>query len=175
MTEEKTKLPGPDGGPDPEAPVEPEVLQHGRRVYKIDTTPPSALVIHCSDARFQTAFRRFVTEDLGIRNYVPLVIGGSIHAFGSSQLLPKNFKVLWQQVKFFLRAAGLKQIIIINHDDCLWYKSMSSLHSRVKLPTTGRIDLATAAETLLSDFAGIEVRSYWAGLDGDTVTFSEVK
>jgi len=158
-------------GPDP---VEPEVLEFGKRTYKLDHTPPEALVIHCSDPRFQTAFRRFVTEELGLRNYAPLVIGGSVHAFGSQQFLPKNFKVLWEQIKFFIKEAGIKQVIIINHDDCKWYQAMSSFYSRIKLPLKGKADLATAVKTLLADFAGIQVRSFWAGLDGDTVTFSEV-
>ena len=159
-------------GPDP---VEPEVLEFGKQTYKLDHTPPEALVVHCSDPRFQTAFRRFVTEELGLCNYAPLVIGGSVHAFGSQRFLPENFKVLWEQIKFFIKNAGIKQVIIINHDDCRWYQAMSSFHPGIELPLKGKVDLATTVNTLLADFAGIQVRSFWADLDGDTITFSEVK
>ncbi len=156
-------------------PIEPEIIEFGKKTYKLDTTPPEALVIHCSDPRFQTAFRRFVTEDLGMKAYAPLVIGGSIHAFGSQQFLPKNFKVLWEQIKFFIKEAGIKQVVIINHEDCKWYNAMSSFYSKIKLPVKGKVDLASTAKTLLADFAGIQVRSFWAGLEGDTVVFSELK
>jgi hypothetical protein len=50
--------------------------------YWIETRPSDALVIHCGDPRFQAAFRRFITEELGISNYMPLIVGGGIHAFG---------------------------------------------------------------------------------------------
>jgi len=151
--------------------IEPEVMEHGERVYKIDTTPAEALVIHCSDPRFQTAFRRFVTEELGVKNYAPLVLGGSIHAFGEQTFLPKNFKVLWEQIKFVIKNRDIRRVIIINHEDCLWYRSMSGFYSRVKDPSKGRSDLGLTARHLLQDFAGITVESYWAALEGDTVTF----
>ena len=155
-------------------PLEPEVLEHGRRVYKIDNTPADALVIHCADPRFQTAFRRFVVEELELRNYVPLVIGGSAHGLGSRMFFPKNFKVIWEQIKFYTKQFQIRQVIIINHEDCRWYRAMTMVHHEAKAREKGRLDLITAAKTLVEDFAGIRVRSFWAELDGDTIRFSEV-
>lgn len=155
-------------------PLEPEVLERGRRVYKVDNTPAEALVIHCADPRFQTAFRRFVVEELELRNYVPLVIGGSAHGLGSRMFLPKNFKVIWEQIKFYTRQFQISQVIIINHEDCHWYRAMTMLHHGAKAREKGRLDLITAARTLVEDFAGIRVRLFWAELDDDTIRFSEV-
>lgn len=145
----------------------------GRPVYQLDTQRPQALVIHCGDPRFQTAFRRFVTEELGIRPYLPIVLGGGIHAFGAQTLLPKNFKVLWQQVKFAVKEQQLSEVIIINHEDCQWYQKLQGYHTRIDTVTKGREDLGHAARLLLSDFAGIRVRTFWAELDGTTVRFEE--
>jgi carbonic anhydrase len=150
-------------------------LERDLGTYKIDTTPPEALVVYCSDPRFQTAFRRFVTEELGIKNYAPLTIGGSIHAFGARTILPDNFKVLWKQIEFFVKVMGVGQVIVFNHEDCRWYQEMAAFYSGIKLPVKGKVDLSDTARALRSDFAGIEVRSFWAGLDGDRITFSEVK
>lgn len=146
----------------------------GKPRYQLDTAESEALVIHCGDPRFQTAFRRFITEELGIRTYTPIIIGGGVHAFGVQSFLPKNFKILWEQVKFFVKEVRLRQVIIINHEDCQWYRKMKGYHPTVELPLKGRLDLKTAAERILEDFAGVEVHSYWAGLDGDRITFSEV-
>lgn len=153
------------------APVDPEVWQDGRKVYKLDTTPAEALVIHCSDPRFQTAFRRFASEELGLKNYAPLIIGGAIHPFGAEEFFPKNLKVLWGQIQFFIEHANIKRVIIINHEDCLWYKTMAGFYSKLKGPLKGKHDLGTTAARLLSEFTGIRVESYWAALDGDTITF----
>ena len=116
-------------------------------------------------------FRRFATEELKLRNYAPLVIGGAIHPFGAEEFFPKNLKVLWGQIQFFIEQANIKRVIIINHEDCLWYKTMSGFYSKLKGPMKGKNDLLTTAGRLLGDFAGIRVESYWAALDGDEITF----
>ena len=83
-------------------------------MYKINSSPPQALVIHCSDPRFQRAFREFITDELGISNYIPIVIGGGVHAMVMKTHLPENFENLWEQIDFFLKETKLKQVIIIN-------------------------------------------------------------
>ena len=147
----------------------------GKSVYKIEKSKPTALVIHCGDNRFQTAFRRFVTEELGISSYAPIVIGGGLHAFGMQSFLPKNFKVLWEQIKFFIKEQKLDQIILINHEDCKWYEKMKDYHPTIPLPIKGKLDLQTALKAILNDFAHVKVRTFWAALDGDNITFEEMK
>jgi hypothetical protein len=166
-----------------EAETEPEVevvevvaeeLERGIPVYRLDKTPSQALVIHCGDPRFQQAFRRFITEELGIPNYTPVIIGGGLHAFGAQSLRPKNLKVLWQQIKFFVRQGGLTQVIFINHEDCQWYAKMKGYRSALELPVLGRVDLQTAATQIAEDFTGVDVRSFFAALDGDQIVFEEM-
>lgn len=143
--------------------------------YQADLQPPTALVIHCADPRFQQAYRSFLTGELGISHYVPIVLGGGIHALGAQTFLPKNFKATWQQVKFMLDNFGLKDVVLINHDDCRWYQKLSGFHPKIDALTKGKFDLVSVAKLLLEDFGEIRVRSYWAHLDGDRITFSEVK
>ena len=80
--------------------IEPDIMVDGKVHYEMDTAEIDTLVIHCADPRFQTAFRRFITEELGIASYTPIIIGGGIHAFGIRHLLPKNFKILWEPVSY---------------------------------------------------------------------------
>ncbi len=155
--------------------IEPDMMVDGRVRYKLDQTESQALVIHCGDPRFQKAFRRFIVEELGLANYTPLIIGGGVHAFGMQAFLPKNFKVLWEQVKYHLKAGDLKQIIIINHEDCHWYEKMKDYRFDIQLPLQGKMDLKKAAMTIWQDFSGVSVRSFWAGIEGDHITFTEIK
>lgn len=155
--------------------VEATEYRHSKPVYRLDDRVSDTLVIHCSSPRFQKAFRLFVTEELGIEHYTLISIGGGPHAFGMSTLLPKNLKILWEQIKFFLKNQNIKTIIFINHRDCMWYEKMKGYHPTVELPVKGRTDLRTAARSILTDFAGVHVRSFYADVHGDEIVFEEVK
>lgn len=155
--------------------IEPVVIKRdGRPVYRVDRMRPQALVIHCGDPRFQQAFRQFVTDELGIKSYAPVVIGGGVHSLGMQSFLPKNFKILWEQIKFFIKQQRLQQVIIINHEDCIWYDRMKGYHPGVNKFLKGKLDMLTAAKVILNDFANVDVRAFWAGLDGDEITFTEI-
>lgn len=171
MSREQNGEPDLDVGPET---TELELRENEHSTYPLDCTPPEALVIHCMDPRFQAAFRRFITEDLGLKNHIPLVLGGSIHAIGSPKSRQQSVDVLWEQIKFTVRQFDLRQVIIINHEECRWYEAMTSGCSKEDIPFKAKVDLVAATKTLLADFAGIEVRAFWAGIDGDTVSFSEV-
>ncbi len=43
------------------------------------------------------------------------------------------------------------------------------------MPIKGKLDLQTALKAILNDFAHVKVRTFWAGLDGDNITFEEMK
>ncbi|MEW6411321.1 MAG: hypothetical protein AB1483_02480 [Candidatus Zixiibacteriota bacterium] len=144
------------------------------RTYYVNRTPPQALVIHCSDPRFQQAFRSFITEELGIRNYAPIIIGGGVHALGMRGLRPKNFKVLWEQIRFFMKVFRPTEIVVINHEDCLWYEKMKGYHPTIDRLLKGKLDMLTAEKIVLEEFPLIEVRAFWAALDSDRITFKEL-
>ncbi|MFH2034954.1 MAG: hypothetical protein ABIJ45_01010 [Candidatus Zixiibacteriota bacterium] len=155
--------------------IEPDMISDGRVYYPVDSQASEAIVIHCGDARFQTAFRRFITEELHIKQYTPIIIGGGAHAFGMKVFLPKNFKILWEQVKFYIKSEKIKNIIIINHEDCGWYEKMSGYHVNLPIIAKGKTDLKDATLTLLKDFGDINIRTYWAGIEHGRVYFDEVK
>lgn len=145
-----------------------------KQTFKIDTPSPEALVVQCSDARFQTAFRQFATEDLGLKNYFPLVVGGGVHALGAKNVLPEQYVTLHGQIKFFVEEIPLKRVVLINHEDCKWYQSHAEL-SELDPDTKAQADLKTAVRELREEFPGVMVQAFWAALDGDKVSFSEVE
>ena len=154
--------------------VEPEVISERKVFHPLDSASSDALVIHCGDARFQTSFRRFIIEGLGIKQYTPIIIGGGVHAFGMQVFLPKNFKILWEQIKFYIKGERLPQVIIINHEDCAWYDKMKGYHLDLPTALKGKLDLKKAALTILKDFSNVRVRTFWAGINNGHVYFEEV-
>jgi hypothetical protein len=143
--------------------------------YSVAKEAPEAIVVHCGDPRFQKAFRRFVEDELGMRNYVPIIVLGGIHAFGFKDLRPKQYKVLYEQIKFLVKEQGIKRVVIINHEDCTWYGRFSSwVMRRIPLPKKQVDDLRFAAESLFEHFLNIEVETYYAELDGDDIQFKRI-
>lgn len=68
-----------------------------------------ALVVHCSDLRFQSAYRKIIDE-LG-HYYDLLVFPGASKAIASHSLVVENIKLLYEFHKF-------DEIHIFNHINC---------------------------------------------------------
>jgi hypothetical protein len=83
---------------------------------------PDALVVHCSDHRFQHSFREFLAEGLKLSSYALIATPGGGHFFSLEHVLPKYAKVGMQSVRFHLERARPKRIVLIGHDDCLFFK-----------------------------------------------------
>lgn len=96
----------------------------------IRSEPPKALVIHCIDPRFQKAFDEFIHEQLGLDEgeYIPLLVPGGVASVGKgiSEFLPKNHKVLREQIQLALEVYQAQEphVILINHEDCRAYSNL---------------------------------------------------
>jgi len=142
--------------------------------YFLNEQPSEAIVIHCYDPLFQDAFHNFLSAELKLKNWTPIVIGGSIHSLGVEQLMPKNAKVLWEHIKFLVKEGKLKRIIIINHDGCRWYGKFQGFIGNIPLPERLKKDLEGVAIRLAKDFTGVQVETYHARVQGKEVFFDKI-
>ena len=97
------------------------------KIYHLDQSEPTALVIHCSDPRFQKAFKEFINSELELRDgyYIPLVISGGSSSLSEPLKLPKEYKFMKERIEYFIeRFPSLNRIILINHEDCKYYQTM---------------------------------------------------
>lgn len=99
-------------------------------LYPAPTDPtPDAIVIHCSDPRFQVAFEQFLAQELQLAKgeYVPIVVGGGAGVLGHPELLPKEFKFLRERLEHYRRVfPTARRIVLINHEGCRYYESLKS-------------------------------------------------
>jgi hypothetical protein len=89
---------------------------------------PEAIVVFCSDPRFQTAFEGFVAQELGLRQgqFVPFVIAGGAGVLGQPERLPKEFKFMRDRLELFRQHFPcLKRVVLINHEDCAYYRMLA--------------------------------------------------
>jgi hypothetical protein len=87
---------------------------------------PVAIVIHCSDYRFQEAIPEFLREGLAIDSYDLFVIPGGAHFASIGDLMPKHLKVGKQSLKFLVERHQPRQLILIDHADGVFFKEEMS-------------------------------------------------
>ena len=158
-----------------------------KKVYRLTPSDPTAIVIHCSDPRFQNAFKNFIHTELGLHDgdYIPLIISGGVGSLSEPLKLPKEFKFMKERIEFFIEHFhSIQRIILINHEDCKHYESMKTLLgnsflSRVaNLVERQKVDLKSVAKNLLNLF-GSKIRgelyyAHFADEQKQSVTFEKI-
>jgi len=135
---------------------------------KLQSEAPAALVVHCGDHCFQAAFHEFLNRHLGLEgNYDLLVIPGGPQSLTLVEYLPKFSWASWRWFRFFVENHEIGRLILIQHQDCVWYKSLPlHLHSSSEPRQRQEEDLRKLGETLRRDFPQLRVELYFAAWDG---------
>jgi hypothetical protein len=99
------------------------------REYDIDASAvPQAIVLCCSDPRFQGAFERFLREELHLEKgqYIPLVVGGGAGVLAHPERLPKEFKFVRERLVHYRLSVfpTARRLILINHQGCRYYQGL---------------------------------------------------
>ncbi len=152
----------------------------GLNVYEaVPQARPEAIVVYCSDPRFQTAFDPFIEKELGLRKgqFIPLVIGGGAGVLANPERLPKEFKFMKDRFELFRHHfTSIKRVVLINHEDCAYYKMLvdtipgflkERAGSLTHQPRADMEPIAGIFHRLLSHL-GLSVELYYARFaDGD--------
>jgi hypothetical protein len=145
-----------------------------KRLYTTVPDPkPDAIVIHCSDPRFQGPFQEFLRQELGLTNgnYIPIIVGGGAGVLGHPEQLPKEFKFLKERLEHYYRIfPTARRIVLINHEGCRYYeslkiKTLAFLGAKIGIsPQHGREDLSLVAKTFqrFLSHLGYTIEFYYA-------------
>jgi hypothetical protein len=135
-----------------------------------------AVVIHCSDHRFQDGFREFLTNFLRLRSYALLAIPGGGHFLPVEQLLPKFAKVSLQSLSFLVKRGRPSREILIGHADCLFFKErLQFFFPETDFDQKQFANLRRAREAIRGQFPGLAVELYFADAQADgSVRFLQV-
>jgi hypothetical protein len=129
---------------------------------------PTTVVVHCSDPRFQPAFRQFIADELHLKDgeYVPMIIRGGAGGFMHPERLPKDFTFLTQRVASLKERFGsIRRIVLINHQDCGFYHALTSRVVGARQPSEQMVhDLGRAGGIFarLLSHLGLAVEVYYA-------------
>ncbi|MEN6319195.1 MAG: carbonic anhydrase [Syntrophaceae bacterium] len=133
-----------------------------------------ALVIHCSDHRFQAHIDDFLHNNLGFITYDRLAIPGGPQFFFTPAHIPKFEWAGKRWTQFLAEKHGLKEIICIAHEDCGWYKNFEILGFKLSLKDLQLNDLRKTENAIQEMLPGTKVRLFFAGIKDETVNFTEI-
>jgi hypothetical protein len=146
----------------------------GRKLYATVPDPkPAAIVIHCSDPRFQSAFAQFAEHELGLKTgeYIPIIVGGGAGVLGHPEQLPKEFKFIKERLEHYRQIfPTARRIVLINHEGCRYYETLKARTLGVvglrfgTNPSPSRDDLSLVAQAFryFLSHLGYSVELYYA-------------
>lgn len=132
-----------------------------------------AIVIHCSDPRFQSAFQEFVRRELGVERYSLIAVPGGPQFLTLFEYLPKFAWAGWRWVKFLAGLSEADRAILIAHCDCRWYLDMR-FAAVEELRERQMRDLRRVRQEWGERFGSTRVELYYATLQGDHVEFEAI-
>ncbi|MGH7597425.1 MAG: hypothetical protein ACREOI_13815 [bacterium] len=158
------------------------------KIYDLIDAVPEAIVVHCSDPRFQRAFAGFIKNELQLEEgkYIPLVVSGGVGSLSEPFMLPKEFRFMKERLRMFLeRFDSVKLIVLINHEDCRHYDWLRNFIGKLflqrfhNMAERQQADLKKVAKAILELAAmRIETKLYYAKFANPSrskVVFEEVK
>ncbi len=144
-------------------------MPHFQLHSKLHRQPADTLAIHCGDYRFQQAFHEFLTATLKRGEaYDLLVLPGGPLSLTHQLSYSEDTRAARKWVRFFVEKHGIKRVVLIQHQDCGWYQSMSAkFRDPAALRQRQEQDLQRAAEVLKESFPDLRVELHLAGWDAD--------
>ena len=123
------------------------------------------IAVFCSDERFAEATLEFL-KSIGVENADLLVVPGG------PAFIAQGETAIVERLELLIREHRAKRVILIAHDDCGYYKHRYPHLSSDRRREVELGDLRKAVEVVKR--YGVEVKAYFARLEGNTVVFEEV-
>jgi hypothetical protein len=145
------------------------------RTAPVDTpTESAALVVHCSDPRYQRHFQDFLGKGLGLERYSLIAVPGGPQPLTLLDYLPKFSWAGWRWMNFMMDLSKPSRVILINHHDCRWYHDPRFGHDLAKIEKRQVADLQQVRREILNRSGERRVELYYARLNGNQVAFESV-
>lgn len=143
----------------------------------------AVLVVSCSNNAFLPYLREFLEKELVLAEgtYDILLVPGGPQFLLLTEYLPKFAWVGRKWITFLVERHGLNRIVVVSHDDCVWYQDERLIpafvlkfgHDAMSLAERQKRDLVEVVSSLRELFPATSVEAWFAekGTDG-FLTFS---
>jgi hypothetical protein len=149
-------------------------MRENYRSQPIEGTQSHVIVIHCSDPRYQPHFQDFLRRGLGLTNYGLIAIPGGVEHLSPSEKsdMLRSQGSAW--FDFMTKLMAAERCILIGHADCRWYVVNRIETDESQLKEHKLRDLVAVREMLRRRFPGVSVELYFAEIEGQQASFTEV-
>ncbi len=135
-----------------------------------------AAAVYCSDGRYGEAMDEFLHDCLGLPHYDRVAIPGGAACLAGHMLAMRERGALDRQLKFLVESHGISRVVLIAHQDCLFYKH--NVHpTKLRLTPLEQLqaaDLAAVAKLLRDCHRDLHVDAYFARRVDEQVRFEPV-
>lgn len=137
----------------------------------------SVLAIHCSDSRYQDTSDELIKTHLHHGSFYRIAVPGGAQFLSVYGFYPKLEWSGKHMTKFLIDRAGVKEIILISHADCAWYKWLKEINRRekdtpLKKYITG--DTTKQKQILQKMFPHVAVRAFYMEPNEGNVDFIRI-
>jgi hypothetical protein len=119
-----------------------------------------ALIICCKDYRYIQPTQRFVKKRLGIRWYDLKATAGGARAMLDAPRIVREW--ILQDIDLVYRLHGVRQIILVHHEDCAAYGGSSTLGTVAQQRRFHQAQLTRASRLLRRRFSGLSIDGFLA-------------
>jgi len=157
-----------DEPPAPEAPPPPAGTYECASLY--EPARSGAAAVYCSDGRLGEQFDEFLHESLALARYDRVACPGGPVALAGRLLAFWECRSVEEQMRFLVRAHGLRTVVLIAHQDCAYYRERLAL-APTQIEAEQLRDLDTAAACLTRMSPELEVKAFFARRALDRIRF----
>ena len=144
------------------------------RSKPLGTSQSHVVVIHCSDPRYQPHFQDFLHAGLGLTHYGLMAIPGGVELLSPSETSNtlRNQGGAW--FDFMCKLMTAERCILIGHADCRWYVESRVEPDESCLKEHQSRDLNAVRAEIHRRLPLVDVELYFAELEGEVVSFTEL-
>jgi hypothetical protein len=138
-----------------------------------EPTRINAAAVYCADGRVGDHVDEFLHQSLGLPRYDRLACPGGPAALAGRLLAFWEARGVPDQLRFMVRAHELRQVILIGHDGCAYYRERFGLAGE-QGEAEQRLDLARAASAVQRIDEALEVAAFYARVQHGALAFERV-
>jgi len=131
----------------------------------------AALVVHCSDPRYQPHFQEFLTKGLGLGHYGLVAVPGGAQLLTMADYLPKYSWAGWRWIKFMMNLSQPNRVVLIAHEDCRWYLDPRFGYDTTSIEARQINNLEQVRRSMIERFGARRVDLYYARLESGRAAF----
>jgi hypothetical protein len=141
--------------------------------HPFDRARIGAAAIYCSDGRYGEQFDDFLHNALKLPRYDRVAVPGGPGCLAGHFAAYRDEDVLVAQIEFLMRAHDLGRLVLIAHEDCVFYLERLAVPP-AELAVRQRADLHKAAARLWRIRESLSVEAYLAWKRSGMVEFEPV-